>query len=428
VDIIQSTPHPMTSEQNLSWLNASVQLVLSNNSLIEAIVKSPFFISTTPKPNDNNVVITLGAEDDNTELLDCYTKIDECNIKYLLDILKSSMKKPLGLLTTYQYIEDLRRHGPKLYISSTQEHVPLIQSIGQLSSISDYLSNVLFKSISNFIDITTISNSFLLCSQCHAENISMIESCLWLKLSLTDCEGLLLPTVALKRYFSINNSDNAKGCNSCGEASDQNQYVKELLQLPDTLFLSFSPPERDTKNSNNDTKASEVFMENHLNMSTIALSELVCYPSYFKYQLKSVMINTEDTQANRHYYTFAKYGEQFYRCNDELIEPVNKSVVFDRKYSPSAAMYIRETLNKKDFTEIISQILLDTENFKLPISVVNTHIRMIFDAALEYVARYTKVLSWSYGTVYTCGQCKEREFLHLSYCIFHNITSDLLFL
>jgi hypothetical protein len=91
-------------------------------------------------------------------------------------------------------------------------------------------------------------------------------------------------------------------------------------------------------------------------------------------------------------------------------------------------MYIRETLNKVNFTEIISQILLDTENFKLPISVVNTHIRMIFDAALEYVARYTKVLSWSYGTVYTCGQCKEREFLHLSYCIFHNITSDLLFL
>lgn len=427
MDIIQSTPHPMTSEQQLCWLNASIQLVLSNNSLIEAMMKSPFFISTSPKPNDNKVAITLDAEDDNTDVFDGYTKIDECNIKYLLDILKSSTKKPFGLLTTHKYIEDLRQYGPKAYSYHTQEHIPFIQPLGQLSSIIDYLSNVLFNSISKLIDIRTIWNSFLLCSQCHAENTSVIQNFPWLTLSLTDCEGLLLPTVALKHYFSINNY-NTKTCSSCGTASDQNQYVKELLQLPDTLFFSFSSPERHKKDSNNDIKPVEVFIENHLNVSAFASSELVCYPSYFKYQLKSVLIKTEDTQANRHYYTFAKYNEQFYRCNDELIEPVDKSVIFDRKYSSSAAMYIRETQNKVNFTEIISQILLETENFNPPTSVINTHIRMIFDAAVEYVARYTKLLSWSYGAVYTCVQCRESEFLHLSYCILHYIMSDLLLL
>ncbi|CAF3387983.1 unnamed protein product [Rotaria socialis] len=90
-------------------------------------------------------------------------------------------------------------------------------------------------------------------------------------------------------------------------------------------------------------------------MFTYAYPQLVCCPSYFKYQLKSIMVSTEKQEDNNHYYTFAKYGEQFYRRDE------------------------------------------------------NSHVRMMFDAALEYISGNTKLLSWSYGGVYTCLQCKDAD-------------------
>jgi len=54
-----------------------------------------------------------------------------------------------------------------------------------------------------------------------------------------------------------------------------------------------------------------------------------------------------------------------------------------------------------NFIDIIYQILFDTEYLTSPSSVGNTHVKMMFDAAPEYVARDTKVLCWSHGAVFT---------------------------
>ncbi|CAM2718120.1 unnamed protein product [Rotaria socialis] len=102
-------------------------------------------------------------------------------------------------------------------------------------------------------------------------------------------------------------------------------------------------------------------------MFTYAYPQLVCCPSYFKYQLKSIMVSTEKQEDNNHYYTFAKYGEQFYRRDE------------------------------------------------------NSHVRMMFDAALEYISGNTKLLSWSYGGVYTCLQCKDDRLLKSKKNILHDV-------
>ncbi len=398
----------MLSEERLCWLNSSIQLILSNNFLVEEMLKNPI-ITSTHIVNVNQTTSISNTNKDNDISFDFYSKIDESTIKYLFDILKSSSTKPLEKHIIQKYIEDLREHGPKLYANSTQEKIPIIQPMGQISSINDYLSKILLNVISNFIDTHVIWQDLLVCSQCHADNIAPTERHSLLKLFEIDYKGLSLPNAALENYFLTKNNNNSKTCNACGKASDQNQYCKEIVQLPDALFLSFTQ-NRQIKNDNNKVKPAEFFIQNYLNMSRFASPQLVCYPSYFRYQLNSVIISTADKEDNFHYYTFTKYGEQFYRCNDDLIEPVDKSLVLERKYSILCAMYIREKVNNVNFIETIYQILLDTENITSFGYLSNTHIRTMFDAALEYVARDIKVLSWSYGAVYTCLQCKAGEF------------------
>ncbi|CAF1483468.1 unnamed protein product [Rotaria sp. Silwood1] len=242
-----------------------------------------------------------------------------------------------------------------------------------------------------------------------------------LELHTIDCEGRLLPTVALKNYFLNDKNDRTKSCNTCGNRSDQNQYRKEVVQLPDTLLMSFAPPQFKT-NTSSQVERAEFFIENHLDMSKFTSSRMICYPLYTRYQLKSIIVYTGNNEASRHYYTFAKYNEQFFRCNDASIEPVDKSIVFERKHSTSIAMYIREQNNNCNFADIISQILFEATNVNLTVPVDNAHVRMMFDAALEFVSRNTKLLSWSYGASYTCFECKESEFQQL----FSYISDDIM--
>jgi len=409
-NIFQSKPQPMRSEQQLCWLNSSVQLVFSNSLLVEALLQSPFFMSAAQNTNVNQISTVSNTQEDNKELFKFYTIVEQCTIKYLINILKSPTNKPLGILDINKYIDDLRQHGPKIYLLSTQKNLPIFQPIGSLSSVKEYLSYVLLDTIAHFIDAVTIYHSLQSCSKCHSINITASQRHLLFPLPTTDCDGLLLPNAALQKHFlSDNNNDNNQICYTCGAAPDKNHFSKEIVQLPDALFMSFIE-HKVTEKSEKQVKPAEYFIQNHLDMSAFASSQLICSPSYLKYQLKSVIITVTDKKDNDHYYTFAKYGEQFYRCNDELIEPVDKSVVFERKYSSTIAMYMREKSNCVNFVETISQILSEIQKLNLSDISDNTHVRMMFDAALELVVRHTKVLSWSYGAVYTCLHCKEREF------------------
>jgi hypothetical protein len=351
------------------------------------------------------------VHENNTTLSDFYSKTEQSTIKYLFDILKSLPTKPLGKLLIKKYIEELRLSGPKVHVLSLNGYIPIIRSMGQISCANEYLSTVLLPTISNFIDISIVYDTLLLCSHCDVENIFITEQHQLLPLLTTNCEGLLLPDVALKNYFLLddnNNNTDAKTCYSCGKTSVQHKCYREIVQLPDTLLVSFMP-ESYVQNSNNQVKTTEFLIQNKLNMSRFVSNQLICYPSYFEYELKSVIISTGDKESDRHYYTFAKYDEQFYLCNDKLIEIVNKSVVFERNYSFSTAMYIRNDLNHVNFTETISQIVFEKENLNSTGYIVNAHIKMMFGAALEHVARNTKLLCWGYGAVYTCLGCKERE-------------------
>jgi hypothetical protein len=412
MNIIPATPHPMLSEGKLCWLNSSIQLILSDNILVNSMLQQPLFSLEPKNKNANQCKIIINASTDLFSLSDFYSKMDEITIRFLCDLLNSPPTKPLEKLVIEKYIEDVRQHGPKLYLYGKNEYLPLIQSIGQLSSIDTYLSSVLLNSVSNFIDIRAIWNNLLICSECQADNILATESQSLLKLKLFtfNCKESSLPDAALEYFFLTENSFHSNTCNTCGDASDQNNYRKELVQLPDALFLLFIPTKSTQKDDNNTVESTEFFIKNHLDMSKFASSQLVCDTSYFKYQLRSFIISMGDTDDSRHYYTFAKYGEQFYRCNDELIEPVDKAVVFERKYSILSAMYIREKVHHVNFVEIIYQILLNDENFTLSASTFKTHVMMMFDAALEHVARDTKALCWSFGAAYRCPGCKLGEF------------------
>jgi hypothetical protein len=398
----------MLSEQKLCWLNSAIQLVISNTFLVESLSKHPLLTSTTHNIILNQNAFSFNAENDEFALSDFYSKTEEVTIKYVFNILKSSPAKPLEKHIVQKYIEDLREHGPKVYLFSKQEYLPIIKPLGQTSCVNDYLSNILLKSISNFIDIITIFQCSLTCSKCHVDNISVTETKSLLNLFTTDCEGSYFPEAALKNYFLVEKKNGYNTCNACGNTSEEHQYCKEIVQLPDSFFLSFIQNESQ-QNDNNHLKSQEFFIQNHLDMFMFASPQLVCYPSYFKYQLQSVIISAGDTDDDRHYYTYAKYGDQFYRCSDELIEPVDKSVIFKRKYSISCAMYVREKVNYMNFIDILYQILSDADKLTLNTSINNTHVKMMFDAALEYVARDTKALCWSYGAVYSCLQCKESE-------------------
>ena len=82
-----------------------------------------------------------------------------------------------------------------------------------------------------------------------------------------------------------------------------------------------------------------------------------------------IEINAGDWEDNCHYYTFAKYDEQFGRCNDALIQSVDRSVVFEGKCVTSIVMYIREKNDCVNFTETIRQILFEIGNFNATTAV-----------------------------------------------------------
>ncbi|CAF4487012.1 unnamed protein product, partial [Rotaria sp. Silwood2] len=106
--MLYSKPHPMLSNQNLCWLNSSVQLVLANSSLVEAISKSPFFLPTTQSLNESKVTMAFDTKDDNN-LLNFYSKLEISTIQYLCEILKPSSTKSVRQVTAQKYIEDLRK-------------------------------------------------------------------------------------------------------------------------------------------------------------------------------------------------------------------------------------------------------------------------------------------------------------------------------
>ncbi len=406
----RSTPHAMLSEQRLCWLNSSIQLILSDNMLATIMSEQPFLTSKVNNTKTNQRTIILDTTEDSLSLSESFSKLDESTIRYLCATINSPPTKSLPKTVIQKYIEDLREYGPKLYSLSKNEYLPYIRPIGQLSCVNDYLSDILLGAVSNFIDLRTIWDDSLTCSQCHTDNIIATEHQKLLKLFTSDCKGSSLPGDALESFFLVENTSSSKRCNTCGNASDQNKYCKQLVQLPDILFLSFTENKSTKNDDNNTVKSTEFFIKNHLDMSAFSSPQLVYDPSYFKYQLKSVIINMGDTDDNRHYYTFAKYAEQFYHCNDESIEPVEKSVVFERKYSISSAMYTREKVNNVNFIEIIHQIVFNQEHSTLFASVFNSHMTMMFHVALEYIASYTKALCWSYGAVFTCLECKSGEF------------------
>ncbi|CAF4043040.1 unnamed protein product [Rotaria sp. Silwood1] len=113
---VQYKPHPMVSGQRLCWLNSSIQLILSNNFLVEALLKRTFFMSATAIMNNNH---TININDAKTEesadaMSSFYPIIEQKTIQYLCEILKLPTTKPLKKLTIRNYMEDLRQTWSKI--------------------------------------------------------------------------------------------------------------------------------------------------------------------------------------------------------------------------------------------------------------------------------------------------------------------------
>lgn len=400
----------MPSEQTLSWLNSSVQLILPNNFFIDKLSQHDIFLS-----NNANIplrAIGLGSQDNSTAFSDFFSKMEEITLKYLCYILKLPPGEKASTAVIKKYIQDLREYGPKFYSTEKQEYIPLIQPIDKSSSIYDYIPNVLLSSATNFIDVRVVWNHSFKCNRCRSINVASSDNQSVLKLSISDCDGTSLPDAALEKFFAIESSGNFIRCGACGRESNKDAYGKEMVQLPDTLFLSFVERQSNASNDGKNVNSKEYFIKSYLDVSKFCPLQMMCHPSYFKYRLKSVMVNTEDANHDLHYYTFARYGEQFFRCDGELVEAVDRSVVLDRKYSFSYAMYTREKADNVNFVETIYRIVFSEEKFQLPSSYFNSHQTMMFDAALEHVADSRKALCWTYGAVYTCSKCKQSEFSH----------------
>jgi hypothetical protein len=83
--------------------------------------------------------------------------------------------------------------------------------------------------------------------------------------------------------------------------------------------------------------------------------------------------------------------------------------VFEREHFVTIAMYIRCKTDHVNFVSMISSMINETDTPDLNTSPNNTHVRLMFDAALEHVARGTCTVSWSHGFTFTCMQCKQSE-------------------
>ena len=238
------------------------------------------------------------------------------------------------------------------------------------------------------------------------ENVLVTERHSLLPLKVGSCRDAKLPDTALHNYFLSDDNDEPKTCPICSTRSHSNLYERRIVQLPDTLFL-FVCPDDYILNSDQQVQPRKFFVQEKLNMSNFGSKQLICYPSYFKYELKSFIVTSGDRETNRHYRTFAKYGTQFYRCDDNTIEGVDRSLVFEREHLISIAMYSRCKTDHVNFVGMISSMINETENLDLVASINNTHVRLMFDAALEHVARATCTLSWSHGFTFTCLKCKQ---------------------
>ena len=393
----------MISGRNLCWLNASVQLILSNDELVNSLLKSSLSRSVSQHSNITDAASVMDDNDGNG-LLDFCSKIDQCNYQYLLDVLQSPIDKSLPERRVRSYIDDLQKYGPKANIPKTHDHIPVIHPFGQISCVNEYLASVLLPSMKSYGDITLVYDQTILCPHCRAENVLVTERHNLLPLKIGQRTDLKLLDAALDDYFLDADNDEPKTCPLCGKKSSSNQYQHRIVQLPDTLFLYFVTNQY-LANSGHQVAVTECFPQEKLDMSDYASKHLICYPSYFNYELNSFVVTHGDKETNRHYRTLTKRGAQFFRCDDNVIESIDKSLMFGREHCISIAMYTRCKNDHVDFADMISSIIGKTDHSDLTTSMNNAHVRLMFDAALEHVARGTTMLSWSHGFLFTCLHC-----------------------
>ena len=421
--VVRTKPHRMMSGRELCWLNSSVQLILSNDELVNSLLKDS---SVRPISHQSGTAELASVADYNDEnvLLDFSTKIDQCNDKYLLDVLQSSIDKSLPARRVQSYVDDLRKYGPKIYIKETNEYVPVIHPFGEISCANEYLSSILLPSIQNHGDVSVVYNQTIVCSHCKAESIVITEHHSLLPLKMDNCTDTKFPEAALHGYFLSMDNAEPKTCPTCSTKSSSNLYRRHIVQLPDTLFL-FICPDGYVQNSDHQVNARKFYIQEKLSMTDFASKQLICYPSYFNYELKSFIITSGDRETNRHYRTLAKYGTQFYRCDDNTIECVDRSSVFETEHFISIAMYTRCKTDHVNFVDMISSMINETNISSSTTSINNTHVRLMFDAALEHLARGTCTLSWNHGFTFTCLACKQGniEENEQPFSIFHAVFS-----
>ena len=398
----------MLANKDMCWLNSPVQLLLSNVSFVDALIDSSFFKFHARISDGKLNLISFDQLDMHKELADFYPTLERINYNYLLNILKTPIDIDVGELPMRTYVDDLRKHGPKYNVPRTTTYLPLMEAFGKTSSVYDYLSNILISSISHLIDIAIVYQDHLTCSSCNAVNVFMTEQFSVLPLLSANCNGMKLPTAALEGYFSSDPSAVNRTCMSCGVLSREHEYERNIVQLPDTLLMAFSGQEFFNR-KDGFVDGIKCFMENKLDMSGFLAKDLVCSPSYCKFEFQSMIITTTSGENNRHFYTIAKYGDQFYRCDDAHIEVIDRSFVFERSHSIIVAMFVRVKPDPVNFVSMLNQII-SAENEQLTPtnnSMQNQHVKMVFQGALEHVASTTNKLTWNHIFTFNCMQCRE---------------------
>lgn len=408
VKVFRSKPHRMLANKNLCWLNSSVQLVLSNIRFVDALIDSSFFKFHARISDGKMNLISFDQLDMHKELADFYPSLERVNYNYLLNILKTPIDKDIGELPTRTYVDDIRKQGPKYNVPRTRTYLPMIEAFGETSCVFDYLSNILIPSISHLIDIATIYQDHLTCSSCDTVHVFMTEQFSVLPLLSTNCNGMRLPTAALERYFLSDPSAPDRTCMSCGVKSREHEYKRNIVQLPDTFLMKFSGQEHFNRKDGS-ADAIKCFMENKLDMSGFLANDLICSPSYCKFEFQSMIITTTSGENNRHFYTIAKYDDQFYRCDDAHIEVIDRSFVFERSHSIVAAMFVRAKPDPVNFVSMLNRIISAENEQVTPTnySMQNQHVKMVFQGALEHVASTTNKLTWNYIFTFNCMQCRE---------------------
>ena len=130
------------------------------------------------------------------------------------------------------------------------------------------------------------------------------------------------------------------GCSNCGSEQLFKQHL--FHRAPRVLVIQLDRAVYANQVLSKDPSVIEISMT--LNFPTKRGNKLYHTP----YILKAVVCHEGGSPVEGHYYTYAKHGEKWYRCNDDKVMGINRNVVMPTLNSKHTYIYVFENHSSQD--------------------------------------------------------------------------------